>query len=82
MTRAQLLAFAEGLVLDADDQRRYIEATQPAREPLARLILDDAVKVYFLIESCRKLCQRRKMEIKSRLVRADLLTQALRTPVQ
>ena len=82
MTRLAMLAFAEGLVSDAAEQRERILVEQPSREPLARAVVDETVRVYFLIESCRKIGKARELEIKARLVKADLMTQALLSPVQ
>lgn len=82
MTRQAYLDFAEGLVSDAAEQRDRVLIEQPSREPLARAVLDETVRVYFLIESCRRIGKRREMEIKARLVKANMLTQALLSPLQ
>lgn len=81
MTRAQMVEYAEGLVLDADDLRDRIEANDPERLPTARFIVDESVRIVVMLQSA-PWNRRTWAEVCARLVRADLLAQALQRPVQ
>lgn len=83
MTRRELLAQVEGLLVDAKDRRERIALSYPDRLPTAQLMVDDMVRAYSLIESYPRYPKgRRELEINSRLARALVLSEALNADPQ
>lgn len=81
-TRARMLAMAEDNMEDAADVYAQIEAEQPSRLPVARVMLDDAIRIYSIVESTQRMTLKQRLEVIARLKRADLIAQALQRPVQ
>ena len=81
MTRAQLLEQAEGLILDAEEMRDRVEANEPKRVYLAKAVIDDAVRAYVLLQTAKS-TSHVETEVAALYLRANLLTQALLSPVQ
>ena len=82
MTRAQLLAQAEGLILDAEEACDRMAQIDPSRVYLARSVVDDAVRAYVLIETSARLTARVRMQLSAYYVRARFLSDALNAPLQ
>jgi hypothetical protein len=81
MNRNELLASAEALLDEADAALDRIIAEQPGREPLARYIRDETVRVYVeVFES--KPARRDWTSVAARLMRAMALSEALDRPLQ
>jgi hypothetical protein len=81
MTRSEMVAYAESLVLDAEECRDRVEESQPCRLPTARFILDETVRIVVLLQSSAW-NKRTMTEVCARLVRADLMARALQEPLQ
>ena len=83
MTRKELLPQVEALLIDVRDMCERIALSRPGSLPTAQLCVDDVVRAYSLIESARnKISNKRAREINARLVRANLLSEALNAEVQ
>lgn len=83
MTRRELLPQVEALLIDARDMRERVALTRPGSMPTAQMCVDDVVRAYSLVESARgKISKFRQREINARLVRANLLAEALNAEVQ
>jgi len=82
MTRAQLLAQAEGLILDAEQMRDCVARVDPSREYLAQAVIDDAVRAYVLMETSSRITARIRMEVSAYYVRAKFMSDALNAPIQ
>ena len=80
-TRAEMLESAFGLVRDSARQLRVISVVEPDRIATAQMVLADASRVYNLLRSGATL-RTIGAEVKARLQRANLLTQALTERVQ
>lgn len=82
MTRARMLSDAEGLVSDANAKLAEFEQHEPSRSWLARAILDDTVRAYALIAASPRLTKKTNLMLAALYVRARVMTEALRRPVQ
>lgn len=80
MTRAALIERAEELILDAEDKRDEVEATEPQRAYLAHAVIDDLVRAHVELTSGR-FTKHREMKVAAYLTRALLMAEALRRPV-
>lgn len=80
--RVEMLSEVTQLLLDVKDMRKRIESNWPDRLPTAQLCCDDVIRVYSLLESAPRMTLRIAMEIRSRLVRASLLSEALNVDPQ
>jgi ATP-dependent exoDNAse (exonuclease V) alpha subunit len=81
ITVEQIRSRTIDLVCEADDAYERVLLSEPTREPLARLVRDEAIVVYGLAHSGR-LTAGLRAEIAARLVKALVLSEALRRPLQ
>lgn len=79
ITHAELIRCATQFVDDTDDMYKKIAKYAPSREPLARVVLNEAIRAFGLImddgPDARLACV-------AVLTRANLLAEALRSPLQ